>query len=74
MTVPDGGTIMIGGLKTSISVDKTSTLPFLRNIPGGPLMFGKQGEFTARQNLIILIKAHITSLAEEEPQLRLNPY
>jgi general secretion pathway protein D len=66
-TIPDGATLMLGGLKRSIEQNQESGVPFLSDIPilGGA--FSRQGEYTSKRKLIILMKASIVVPEENEP-------
>ena len=69
VTVPDGGTVLVGGLKREIHVESSVGMPFLRHIPLLNLIFGKKGKSTLRSNLFVLINAKITVVHEEEAKL-----
>ena len=69
ITVPDGGTVLVGGLKREISNKQIIGLPGLINIPILNLLFGRKGQSTLRSNLFVLINAKITIVHEEEARL-----
>ena len=69
-TVPDGGTLLLGGLKTSLEQDQTSTVPFLGDIPLLGFFFTRKGEYTSRRKLLILLTAKIIAPEELEPEIR----
>ncbi|MHC5080808.1 MAG: hypothetical protein ACYTHN_17505 [Planctomycetota bacterium] len=66
VTVPDGGTIMLGGLKSAREEDMKSEVPFLHNIPILNFLFSRKGRLHMRKNLIVLVKAEITMCEEQE--------
>ncbi len=66
VTVPDGGTILIGSMKLAREEDQKSEVPFFRDIPVLNFFFSRKGQVHNRKNLIILVKASITMLEEEE--------
>jgi general secretion pathway protein D len=68
-TIPDGATLMLGGLKKAIEEEQTSTVPFLGDIPVLGSLFSRQGEYTSKRKLIILLKASILNPEENEPGL-----
>jgi general secretion pathway protein D len=68
-TIPDGATLMLGGLKKAIEEEQTSTVPFLGDIPVLGSLFSRQGEYTSKRKLIILLKASILNPEENEPTL-----
>ncbi len=69
-TLPDGASLMLGGLKTSVDQDMNSGVPFLSDIPIIGSLFSREGEYTSKRKLIILLKATIVSPEEHEPALR----
>jgi type II secretory pathway component GspD/PulD (secretin) len=66
-TIPDGATLMLGGLKRSVNQDYSSTVPFLGDIPVLGSVFSRQGQYTSKRKLIILLKASIVAPEEHEP-------
>jgi type II secretory pathway component GspD/PulD (secretin) len=64
--VPDGGTLLIGGLKNINMVDIKSETPFLSKIPIVSFFFSRRGSAQDFSNLLIVIRARITDLGEEE--------
>lgn len=66
-TIPDGATLLLGGLKTSIQQDQSSETPFLADIPLLGALFRHQGEYTSQRKLLILLKATIIDPEEQEP-------
>ena len=69
VNVPDGGTVLLGGLKREIKTDASIGLPILRQIPIMNLFFGRVGSSSLRSNLFVLINAKITVVHEEEANL-----
>jgi Flp pilus assembly secretin CpaC len=66
-TIPDGATLMLGGLKRSVEQNQKSGVPFLSDIPILGAAFSRQGEYTSKRKLIILMKASIVVPEEQEP-------
>ena len=67
--IPDGGSILLGGLKAISIEDKKSTTPVLGNIPILGLLFKRQGKSEESEHLMIVVTATITDLAEEADRL-----
>ncbi len=65
--MPDGGTVMLGGLKVSEKEDLTSGVPILNQIPIVRFLFERRGNFISNRKLLILIKADIVIPQEHEP-------
>ena len=74
--MPDGGTVLLGGLKVHEEQDLTSGVPILNKIPILSFFFQSQGTFVTNRKLLVLIKANIVIPSEHEPsaaQLGLDP-
>ena len=69
VTVPDGGTVLVGGLKREISNSARIGIPGFLDIPLINLIFGRKGNSNLRSNLFVLINAKITIIQEEEARL-----
>lgn len=66
VTVPDGGTVLIGGMKDlQTQYDETLT-PMLGKVPVIKNLFRRQGRSSLKRSLIVLLRAKITILREEE--------
>ncbi|MCI0340303.1 MAG: hypothetical protein L0216_04005 [Planctomycetales bacterium] len=66
VTVPDRGTVLIGGMKVTREEDVKSGVPFFENIPILSFIFGRKGRGHNRKTLLILVRAEVTLLEEEE--------
>jgi type II secretory pathway component GspD/PulD (secretin) len=64
--VPNGGTLLIGGLKNISSQDLKSGTPILSRIPIVSFFFSRRASSQDMSNLLIVIRARITDLSEEE--------
>lgn len=64
--VPNGGTLLIGGLKNISSNDMKSETPILSKIPIISFFFSRRASSQEFSNLLIVIRARITDLADEE--------
>jgi type II secretory pathway component GspD/PulD (secretin) len=67
VTMPDGGTLMLGGLKYFNEQNMTSSAPWINRIPILSFFFQRQGTFVNKRSMMILIKAKIIDLTEHEP-------
>jgi type II secretory pathway component GspD/PulD (secretin)/tetratricopeptide (TPR) repeat protein len=65
--MPDGATVMLGGLKTSDKKDYRSGVPILNSIPLISMLFERKGKYVANKKLLILLKADIVIPSEFEP-------
>ena len=69
VNVPDGGTVLLGGLKREVKQEASIGLPALRRLPLANLFFGRNADAALRSNLFVLINTHITVVHEEEARL-----
>ncbi|MFN0245142.1 MAG: hypothetical protein ACKVWV_19840 [Planctomycetota bacterium] len=65
--MPDGGTVLLGGMKTSDKQDMSSGVPILNKIPIVSFFFERQGNYVSNRKLLILLKASIVIPEEHEP-------
>jgi type II secretory pathway component HofQ len=68
VTMPDGGTLLLGGLKFYEQVTEESGIPFLSDIPILSFLCSRKGHYVNKRNLMILITAEIVPLEELEPR------
>lgn len=65
--MPDGGTILLGGMKVSDKQDYKSGVPIVNKIPILSLFFERKGKYISNRKLLILLKASIVIPSEHEP-------
>ncbi|HUR28411.1 MAG TPA: hypothetical protein VM509_09505 [Planctomycetota bacterium] len=65
--MPDGGTVLLGGLKVSEKQDMRSGIPIVNKIPVVRFLFERKGSYVSNRKLLILIKANIVIPQESEP-------
>jgi type II secretory pathway component GspD/PulD (secretin) len=65
--IPDGGTVMLGGLKVSEKQDYRSGVPFLSKIPLLSALFERKGNYVSNRKLLILLRASVVIPEEKEP-------
>jgi general secretion pathway protein D len=68
--VPDGGTILLGGLKNINLSDLKSETPWLSSIPFASFFLGRRGSVKEMENLMVIVKATISDLQEQEQMFR----
>jgi|FLOH01.1.fsa_nt_gi type II secretory pathway component GspD/PulD (secretin) len=69
VVVPDGGTVVIGGLKKLFNIDQRADIPFLSDIPVLSLLFKKEGEAEENRDIILMIRAEIVDANEMKAAL-----
>lgn len=65
--IPDGGTVMLGGMKEIERQTYNSGVPILNKIPILSALFDRKGNFVSNRKLLILLRADIVIPAEIEP-------
>ena len=72
VSVPDGGTILLGGQKLSANVKREMGLPILSEVPVLNRAFENKGELRDEETLLIMVKPTIIIVKdlEKDPSLR----
>ena len=65
--IPDGGTVLLGGLKRSTKQDVRSGVPLLNKIPLLSALFERKGNYISNSKLLILLNAQIEIPYEQAP-------
>ncbi len=63
VVVPDGGSVILGGLKTITHVNRRAEIPWVSRIPLLGILFREKGVNDESQSLVILVRAKISDLA-----------
>ncbi|MCA8915272.1 MAG: hypothetical protein KDB90_07660 [Planctomycetes bacterium] len=66
ITVPDGGSFVIGGLRQMSETQVESGIPLISDLPLIGSLFTRRGKSVVRQDIIIVVSARIIDLEEEE--------
>ena len=67
VTVPDGGTMMLGGMRVVERQNLRSTVPLLGSLPGLSWLFSRNGTSVQNRKMLILIRSKIVIMEELEP-------
>lgn len=62
--VPDGGTVVIAGLRKLLDIEQRAEIPFLAKIPILSVLFKTEGEAYENEDIIVLIRAEILDTTE----------
>ncbi|MBC8328047.1 MAG: hypothetical protein ISR76_10915 [Planctomycetes bacterium] len=65
--IPDGGTLLLGGMKVIDEQSLESGVPFLNRVPLLSFFFSRKGEYESYKKLLILLTARVIIPAEFEP-------
>ncbi len=69
VTMPDGGTLMLGGMKLAQKQYQESRVPLLGNLPGLSFFFSRKGTFVQNKKIVILIRAKVVMPDENLPEI-----
>jgi len=67
--LPDGGSVLLGGLSSIRNVERRAEVPWFGRIPILGFLFKSEGYNDERESLMILIRAQITDVREEAEKL-----
>jgi len=67
VTVPDGSTMMLGGMRLVERQNLRSTVPLLGSLPGLSWLFSRNGTSVQNRKMLILIRSKIVLMEELEP-------
>lgn len=73
VVVPDGGTLLLGGLKFNEEKTLEAGIPVLKDIPILSFFFERKGKYTNLKDLLILLKVRILINEELEPDTTARP-
>jgi type II secretory pathway component GspD/PulD (secretin) len=68
--VPDGGTVLLGGLKNINLADLKSGTPWISSVPFASFFLGRRASAKEMDNLMVICTATITDLREQEDKFR----
>ncbi len=66
VTIPDGGTVLVGGLKRTITQDSQVGIPSISRLPLLDFLMGRKGKARMQSNLFVLISSKISVIRDEE--------
>jgi hypothetical protein len=67
--IPDGGSIMLGGLSNIRNIERRAEIPWIAKIPLIGFFFKQEGYDDENKSLMILIRARITDVHDEMKKL-----
>ena len=67
--VPDGGSVMLGGLSNIRNIERRAEVPWLAKVPLIGFFFKEEGYNDENESLMILISARITDVRDEVKRL-----
>ena len=73
VTLPDGATMMLGGMRLVERQNLVSGVPVLKDLPGLSFLFSRKGTSLQNRKILILIKANIVIMEELQPEASATP-
>lgn len=67
LTMPDGATVMLGGMTLAEKTNQVSGVPILKDLPGLSFFFSRKGTFVQNKKVLILVRAQVVMPHEDEP-------
>ena len=71
VSVPDGGTLLLGGQKTSTTIERELGVPVLSKVPFLRRLFTNTGDVRDESTLMIMVRPSI--IIQSEKELEVNP-
>lgn len=68
VTVPNGGTVLLGGFRSMDHKQYVSSIPIIGKIPLLNLLVSRKGDVMEKRSLIILLTARLVDLRKEESE------
>lgn len=62
--VPDGGTVLLGGLRQMLTKERRAEIPFLSSLPILSFFFKQEGSVDENRSLMVMVRAQITDLQD----------
>lgn len=60
--VPDGGTVLLGGLRQVLTKERRAEIPFLTTLPLISFLFKQEGIVDENRSLMVMVRAQITDV------------
>lgn len=62
--VPDGGTVLLGGLRQVLTKERRAEVPFFARLPLVSFLFKQEGSADENKTLMVMVRATITDVVE----------
>lgn len=67
--VPDGGTVLLGGLRQVLTRERRAEVPLLARLPLISFLFKQEGTADENRSLMVMVRAQITDVVQDMPRL-----
>lgn len=64
--VPDGGTVLLGGLRQVLTKERRAEVPLLARLPLISFLFKQEGTADENRSLMVMVRAQITDVVQDE--------
>lgn len=64
--VPDGGTVLLGGLRQVLTKERRAEVPLLARLPLISFLFKQEGSADENRSLMVMVRAQITDVVDEQ--------
>ena len=64
--VPDGGTVLLGGLRQVLTRERRAEIPLLSQLPLLSFFFKQEGVADENRSLMVMVRAWITDIRDIE--------
>lgn len=68
--VPDGGTVLLGGLRQVLTKERRAEVPLLSRLPLISFLFKQEGSADENRSLMVMVRAQITDVVGQENEGR----
>jgi type II secretory pathway component GspD/PulD (secretin) len=65
--VPDGGTVLLGGLRQVLTKERRAEVPLLARLPLIGFLFRQEGSVDENRSLMVMVRAQITDVVDQFP-------
>jgi type II secretory pathway component GspD/PulD (secretin) len=66
--VPDGGTVLLGGLRQVLTKERRAEVPLLARLPLISFLFKQEGSADENRSLMVMVRAQITDVVQDMPR------
>nr|MBP8299171.1 hypothetical protein [Planctomycetota bacterium] len=63
--VPDGGTVLLGGLRQTLTKERRAEVPLLARLPLISFLFKQEGSADENRSLMVMVRAQITDVVDQ---------
>ena len=64
--VPDGGTVLLGGLRQVLTKERRAEIPLLARLPLISFLFKQEGSADENRSLMVMVRAQITDVVDDQ--------